>query len=101
MNSNLVPPPGETGTLTLSLEADGDVSGSCFNQGKNETGVVSGRIVKGVFNLTVDYPSALDWTITGPANITPSGITGNVYVNTEEYNRTAHVYYTKIELGRQ
>jgi hypothetical protein len=101
MNQNLTPPPGDSGTLTLTLEADGYVTGTCFNQGKNETGVVTGRIVKGVFDLDVDYPNATDWTITGPVPKQGSDIRGNVYVNTEEYNRTVHVFYTRIDLVRQ
>jgi hypothetical protein len=101
MNSKFVPPPGEEGSLSLTLGADGDVTGTCFNEGKNETGVVSGRIVNGVFNLAVDYPTVTDWTITGPVPRDGQDIRGNVYVNTEEYNRTVHVFYTYIDLVRQ
>jgi hypothetical protein len=103
-SSQLTPPPGDTGTFNLTITGT-SVVGTCFNEGKNETGTVSGTLVNGQLKATVDYPVSPDWTITpvyqSPLGVSSTTIQGNVFVKTEEYNRTIHGYLTRIVLHRQ
>lgn len=103
----LVPPPGDSGIFTLTVDGT-SVSGICFNQGKNETGAVSGVLEDGRLSGIVDYPVSKDWTLRpisrNPLRVSASKIEGNIWVDSEEYNRsdrTVHGYIARLDLSRQ
>jgi hypothetical protein len=95
------PPPGDTGTLNIEIEADGDIAGTAHNNGRNENGSISGSIAPdGKFSFVIDYPSH-DCEVHG--TFTPDG---NAYnsrwaARSEEYNRTIHLYSFWVNLHRQ
>lgn len=95
------PPPGDDGTLAITIEADGDVTGTAHNEGRSEDGTVLGSIdSNGSINFVIDYPSH-DCQVSGKVTATDTTLIGLLNLATPEYNRTIHNYLFKINLTKQ
>lgn len=95
-----IPPPGDSGTLNLTVSESGVVTGSCLNSGSSETGTVTGTIkANGDVQMDVDYPVRPDVEIYG--NLEPDLSGDRLFFATEEFSRTIHVYLTAVNLERQ
>lgn len=96
-----VPPPGTEGTLTVTVEADGDLTGTVFNQGKNETGQISGTIQpNGYFDFVIDYPS-IDCEVNGRMLASGPQMVNTWHLGSEEQTRTIYRYLFHVQLIKQ
>lgn len=95
------PPPGDNGVLNITIESDGDVTGTSHNEGTGEAGAVSGEVdADGNVDLVIDYPSH-DCTVEGNLTLNLDLLRGTLLLTTDRYNRTFHVYLFQVNLTRQ
>lgn len=98
------PFPGEVATVSLRIATNGSASGTVSSRG--EAGTVSGSILNGVMDIDVDFPTLTDWKIRGdsryyPITFDPISISGRVFVDSEEFSRTIHIYLGDISLVKR
>lgn len=95
------PPPGDSGTLTITIESDGDITGTVHNTGRSENGTVSGSINQaGKLNFIIDYPSH-DCEVYGTMQAINNEADNHWGAQSEEYNRTIHLYSFWVDLTKQ
>jgi hypothetical protein len=97
------PIPGEAAVLSLKIAPSGDVSGSCVSRG--ETGSCSGFARDGILNVSVDFPNHEDWLVRGDSRyydvlVSKERIVGDVFVDSQEFTRTVHIYRGTVDLQR-
>jgi hypothetical protein len=94
------PPPGDTGTLNIEIEADGDITGTAHNNGRNEDGTITGSIGQdGEFSFVIDYPSH-DCEVLGTFAPIGTSHEDKWRSRSEEYNRTVHIYSFWVDLQK-
>lgn len=96
------PPPGDTGTFNLNISGSGAVTGTYHNVGRDDDANVTGTIKDGIVDLLFDYPSRPDWTSESFEGFSqgPSFLNFTLRINSEEQNRTVHVYGAKVSLTK-